>query len=57
MRDEADLVVVTLTYDEACELLTRCLESQGEDTAVFRDALQRLARAIEPNQRNNRQAA
>ncbi len=40
-------VQVELTYDEAHEILTRCLLASGEDTACFRDALRKLAWAIE----------
>lgn len=48
MREEAERpVVVRLTVDEAYELLNACLQHAGEDTPLFRDALRRLAWAIE----------
>lgn len=40
-------VVVELSYDEAYEILNRCLQSSDDDTPLFRDALRRLAWAIE----------
>lgn len=40
-------VYVLLTREEAYEILMRCLQSEEEDTPVFRNALRRLARAIE----------
>lgn len=40
-------VSVELTVDEAHEILTRCLLASGEDTKCFRDALRKLAFAIE----------
>jgi|GEM_PF-2466871 len=47
MKDEERPVVVSLTTDEAYEILNRCLSSVGDDTPLFRDALRRFAWAIE----------
>ncbi len=47
MEHEDRIVVVTLTYDEAYEILNHCLQSAGDDTPMFRKALRRLAWAIE----------
>lgn len=47
MEDRDRIVVVTLSYEQAYEILNRCLASSREDTPVFRDALRRLAWAIE----------
>lgn len=47
MTGEERPVQVQLSYDEAYEILNRCLLAQGEDTKLFRDALRKLAWAIE----------
>lgn len=47
MNDEERSVVIQLTYDEASEILARCLASNMDDTPAFRAALMRLAWAIE----------
>jgi len=46
-----EVVYVLLSREEAYELLMRCLQSEEEDTPVFRNALRRLARAIESKDR------
>ena len=43
-------ITVELSYDEAYEILNRCLLAEGEDNHLFRAALLKLARAIESNQ-------
>ena len=57
MERPEELVHVLLSKDEAYELLTRCIQSEEEDTAVFRNALRRLARAIETKERDPIQLA
>jgi len=47
VRDKERTVLVSLTEDEAYELLGHCLQSAGDDTPLFREALRRLAWAIE----------
>lgn len=56
MKGQDELVQVLLTKDEAYELLMRCLQSDEEDTPVFRNALRNLARAIEGQGRSARAA-
>jgi hypothetical protein len=46
-----EVVYVLLSREEAYEILMRCLQSEEEDTPVFRNALRRLARAIESKDR------
>ena len=41
-----------LSREEAYELLMCCLASDGDDSVVFRNALRRLARAIESKGRS-----
>lgn len=48
---------VELSYDEAYEILNRCLLAQGEDTNLFRDALRKLAWAIEKTHAEDTTAA
>ena len=50
-------VQVQLSYDEAYEILNRCLLAQGEDTKLFRDALRKLAWAIEHSHTEDGKAA
>jgi hypothetical protein len=57
MRDEERPVVVSLTVDEAYEILNRCLSSAGDDTPLFRDALRRFAWAIEKSSQLEDEAA
>jgi len=47
VNDEERSVVINLSYDEASEILARCLASNIDDTPAFRAALMRLAWAIE----------
>ncbi len=47
MEQQESYVSIKMTQEEAYELLSRCLQSQEEDTPVFRSALRRLARAAE----------
>lgn len=47
MREEERAVKVEFLYDEAYEILSRCLYSSQADTPLFRDALRKLAWAIE----------
>ncbi|HVL38662.1 MAG TPA: hypothetical protein VM328_04645 [Fimbriimonadaceae bacterium] len=42
-----DDVVIRLSPDEAWELLRRCLHSPEDDTALSKDALKKLARALQ----------
>lgn len=57
MKDEDRPVIVSLTTDEAYELLNRCLSSVGDDTPLFRDALRRFAWAIEKSNQIEDEAA
>jgi hypothetical protein len=57
MKGHEDHVKVLLTKEEAYELLMRCLQSDEDDTPVFRNALRRLARAIEGKSANIHLAA
>lgn len=47
MQTTPDIVSVTLSRDEAWEMLVRCLASKEEDSAVVSSALRKLARALE----------
>jgi hypothetical protein len=57
MKDEVRPVIVSLTTDEAYEILNRCLSSAGDDTPLFRDALRRFAWAIEHSNQIDDEAA
>ncbi|MBX3114651.1 MAG: hypothetical protein KF836_08810 [Fimbriimonadaceae bacterium] len=56
MNDEERSVVINLTYEEAGEILARCLASNMDDTPTFRAALMRLAWAIEAYEPHNQAA-
>lgn len=57
VRDKERTVLVSLTEDEAYELLGHCLQSAGDDTPLFREALRRLAWAIETREQERTQQA
>lgn len=57
MDRQEELIQVLLTREEAYDLLMRCLQSDEEDTPVFRNAIRRLARAIEEKGRGIHLAA
>lgn len=57
MSGENKHVRVDLSYDEAYEILNRCLLATGEDTKLFRDALRKLAWAIEKTHAEDTQVA
>lgn len=57
MKDEERPVIVSLSADEAYEILNRCLSSVGDDTPLFRDALRRFAWAIEHSSHSDDEAA
>jgi hypothetical protein len=57
MNDEKRPVIVSLTEEEAYEILNRCLSSAGDDTPLFRDALRRFAWAIEHSRMKADEAA
>lgn len=46
MEQSQEVVLVMFTVDQASEILNRCLESSGDDTPTFREALQTLAWAL-----------
>lgn len=53
MNGENHNVRVELSYEEAYEILNRCLLAHGDDTKLFRDALRKLAWAIEKTHDEN----
>jgi hypothetical protein len=46
MDSKSRRIAVWLTVDEADELLMRCLSSEGEDSELFEQALNRIADAV-----------
>lgn len=46
MGNSAGIVPLSLTREEAWELLSRCLRSEDPDDEAFRNALHKLARAL-----------
>ncbi len=46
MQGDKRLLALWLTKEEADELLSRCLESQEQDTPAFQTALLRLAEIV-----------
>jgi hypothetical protein len=46
MEQANDLVVVSLTREEAVELFTQCLRSCDDDTEISLEILRKLGRAL-----------